>query len=119
MAKKKRRRRRTTSTRYRKRRKRTLAIAPLAGLAAGIAAPSAYGYSVLDGILEGNFNVAALRLFRQYTGVDADGKFEWDIKSAYGLWELVAGVMAHKAANWLGVNRTFNNLPAPLDRLRI
>lgn len=44
--------------------------------------------------------------------------FDWHALQR-GLLPAVAGMVAHKALNLLGVNRTFANLPAPLNKLRL
>ena len=36
-----------------------------------------------------------------------------------GLYPAIISIAAHKVLNMLGINRTFANLPAPLNKLRL
>ena len=115
MAKKKRRytRRRTKKRRPRKKK---IPLAPVFGLVAGLAEP--VGNIIADPSAEsikGSLN----HLGVIYTGYNAiEGRWQLGML-AKGLGPLVGGILVHKIAGALGVNRVFSNLPSPLNKLSI
>jgi len=112
MAKSKPRRRRYTRKKSRKRAKRTIPVAPILGLVAGLVGP-------VKAVISGNWEAGMEQAVENYTGYNIPS-MSWSFNGLKrGLVPLLAGMIAHKAANALGVNRAFTNLPSPLDRLRI
>lgn len=111
--------RRRTYRKKRRRRTKTIPLAPIGGLVASVAMPSGFGHSSpLSLAQSGQYGEAVKSWFTSMTGYSAwTGKF--NPMEAKGLHALLIGVMVHKVAGWLGVNRTFSNLPSPLNKLRI
>ena len=105
-------RRRRYTRKRRRRGPRTIPILPLAGLGAAVAEPVR---RVVSGDVEGGL----IELVQRSTGVCvADGSFnpEW-LKS---FWvPVIVGIIGHKVANMLGLNRVFSRLPSPLNKLRL
>ena len=59
------------------------------------------------------------QLLQAYTGFSITLKkfhADWLMR---GLVPALIGIVAHKACNMLGLNRTFANLPPPLNKLRL
>lgn len=118
-SRKSRRRRRKTTRRKRKRRTKTVPLAPVIGLAAGMVSPTARNPSgLIEYLRTGNWqaalNVAATNLtgFVPQTG-------EWRLQDAHALQGVIVGGLIHKAASWLGINRYFGHMPAPLNKVRV
>ena len=95
-----------------RRRSRTIAILPIIGLAGGLSEP-------IQVAMRGDFENAANLAVAHYTGynfINGTYSIEWLKK---GWIPLIAGVIGHKAANMLGINRAFADLPSPLNKLRL
>jgi len=103
--------RRRRYTRKRRRRKRTIPIVPIIGVAAGAAEP-------IRRAVAGDFMGALGELRNTVTGFDEYGNFnpQW-LMTFWG--PTIGGILFHKVANMLGINRIFNNLPSPLNKLRL
>ena len=102
-----------------KRRTKTIPLAIVLGGAAGIVGrpPGAHA-SPLEATMQGDYNGAMNLLIENFTGFyPPEGR--WDIQRAVGLKGLVIGAVVHKVMGWLGINRSFANLPAPLNKIRI
>jgi len=103
----------------RRRRTRKIPLAPVIGLGAGIlgrvpGAPK----SNLDYIKDGDWYGFVHHLVIGFTGYHMDtGTF--DFTKATGLYATLGGLLIHKIASWLGVNRIFGRLPSPLNKLAI
>lgn len=114
--------RRRRYRRKRTRRKRTIPILPIVGAGAGFfipAATSGGGHSPVTALTQARDpNWAVEALIENYTGYNIHTG-SWDIQNARGLIPAVVGGVAHKLLNMLGVNRSFANLPSPLNKLRL
>lgn len=108
------RRRRRYTRRRRRRRPKTIPIIPvLATLGpAIITAKNAWdsGWGV-EGVVD--------NLIQIYTGYSPVNKTFNMERLNHGLVPALVGAAAHKLLNMLGVNRTFANLPSPLNKLRL
>lgn len=88
---------------------------------AGFAIPAATsggGNSPIQAAMLGDFNWVAESIVENYTGYNIYTG-NWNIANARGLIPAVVGAVAHKVLNMLGVNRSFANLPSPLNKLRL
>lgn len=85
-------------------------LAPLAGLMAGT-------YDLINPLMQGNFRGVGENLAYRYAAYDPwKHKFSMGGLSQ-GLFPLVAGVMVHKLANKIGVNRLLRSSGIPLIRI--
>jgi len=106
----------------RKRRRRnakTIPIAAVGGALAGLAIPPATsggGMSPINAAMAGDFNWVMEGLVENYTGMNIYTG-QWNIINARGLWAAIAGIVGHKAASMLGVNRTLARAGIPLIRI--
>jgi len=114
--------RRRYTRKRRRRRPRTVPILPIVGAGAGFfipAATSGGGHSPFTALtVAKDPNWAMEAIVENYTGYNIFTG-SWDIANARGLIPAVVGAVAHKVLNMLGVNRTFANLPSPLNKLRL
>jgi len=99
-------------------RKMTVPIAPLAGILAGVTGPSAYGSSILERLLQGNFVDAGRIAAMQYLGYNVHNG-SWDITKARGLLPLVLGILVHKfvGGSPLNFNRMLARHKIPVIRI--
>jgi len=99
------------------RRKTTIPMAAVGGALAGVFMPPAgWSHSAFQLLMEGKFEDAAKNLIANYTGFNPyDGT--WDIMRARGLQAAIIGIVAHKVASWLGVNRALGRARIPLIRI--
>ena len=111
--------RRKTVAKKRTVRKRrfTFPIAVVGGLGAGLLLrPPAWYKSPLEEAQAGNYNFALKSLLWNYTGLNAyDGK--WNPLQARGLLALGGGLLMHKAASMLGLNRILGRSGIPFIRI--
>ena len=90
----------------------TIPIAPIAGLAAGLAEPARY-------LMTGDFDRAFAKLSKNYTGVDPrTGRFNF-MDLSHGLLPLVGGMLVHKFVGGppLNVNRMLAAAKVPFIRI--
>jgi hypothetical protein len=88
----------------------TIPIAPVAGLAAGMAEPA-------QKMIAGDFNGGLQAISRNYTGYDpATAKFNIAYLSK-GALPLLTGLVVHKAASVLGINRMLGQAKVPIIRI--
>ena len=108
---------RRTARKKRRRRKRgmTIPLAPVAGLAYGIAGGP---YPPLESLLRGDIQATLLRFAERYTGINKFGQFE-PAKLSMGVLPLIAGVLVHKfvGGSPLNLNRTLAAAGVPFLRL--
>lgn len=88
----------------------TVPIAPIAGLAAGLAGPT-------QRAINGDFSGAIKEITYNYTGFNVDsGQFD-----PGGLWRglapLLAGYMVHWTASKIGINRALGRARVPIVRV--
>lgn len=112
--------RRRAARRYFARRFRThhkskkIPILTVAGVAAGFLMPAASsggGKSVVQNIMDGQFNWASEALIENFTGYNIYNK-SWNLMNAHGLITTVAGALASKIVGGsLGVNRKLSSIP--------
>lgn len=97
--------------RRRGRRKFTIPIAPIVGLAAGMAEP-------IDAAINGDIQGAINGLKWNYLGIGHDGRFE-PAAMTKGLLPLVLGLLVHKFVGGapLNLNRTLANAGVPFIRI--
>jgi len=106
----------------RKRRRRsakTIPIAAVGGALAGLAIPPATsggGMSPINAAMAGDFNWVMEGLVENYTGMNIYTG-QWNLINARGLFAAIAGIVGHKAASMLGVNRTLARAGIPLIRI--
>lgn len=112
MAKKKTRRRYYPRKKKRRRAKRKLPLLPIVGV---IATPAVT--QTIQAAMAGDFARIPTKL-GYLVGLNDSGKFESRILIE-NMVPIVAGVAGHKIANMLGINRIFNNLPSPLNKLAL
>lgn len=94
-----------------KRRQRTIAVAPLLGLVGGLQDP-------IQRAVAGDFMGALHESRNIITGFDEFGG--WNPQWMAKFWgPVIGGVLMHKVANFIGVNRQFAKLPSPLNKLRL
>lgn len=94
----------------RRRAKTVLPLAVVGGLAAGVAEPLQYAAS-------GRFTDGMRQLSKNYSGYDPIGKY-WSVKDLKaGLIPLMIGVMIHKVAGKMGVNRAIARSGIPFVRI--
>ena len=106
--------RRRYTRRRRGRRKKTIPLLPILGVAAGTNAFGAWG-----DIMAGNIHGFVEKNIAGFTGFSINtGDFD-PMRLMHGLMPAIAGALAHKVLNMLGVNRSFANLPSPLNKLRL
>jgi len=100
-------------------RTKTIPLAIVLGGAVGVVgkAPGAHA-SPLEAVQQGDYGGAINLLMENYTGFYAPNN-TFDLKRAVGLHGLIIGALVHKVCGWLGINRSFANLPSPLNKLRI
>jgi len=104
--------RRRRYTRKRRRAKRTIPVLPIVGIVGGSIEP-------IKRAMDGDFEGAIKELAQITTGVSLDDG-SWNPEWMKKFWiPVIVGVIGHKIANMLGINRTFANLPAPLNKLRL
>ena len=96
---------------YKRRKKKTIPILPLIGLGIGVAKP-------VSRAVKGDFNGALGELRNTVLLMDEHGNFhmEW---AKYFWAPVIGGVIGHKVATMLGVNKWMTNLPSPLNKLRL
>lgn len=114
------------------RRPKTIPLAPIGGLAAGVLFGSPYGgwKSPVGYAESGDMKHAATAALGNITGIvihddQAPTLNIWglvnpfDFGTAPGLKGLIWGIVGHKIANYLGQGKVFSGLPGPLKKLRI
>lgn len=107
-------------TRKRKRRRtRTIPILPIAGLGAGLIAPTSANPSGLINYLQTKNWKAAINVTATNLTGYIPQKGQWNLMEAHALHGLILGLVAHKIVSALGGNRVFSNLPSPLNKLRL
>lgn len=93
--------------------KKTFALAPIMGL---IASPATR--FTIKSMMDGDYLQASKELGR-FAGIDpGTNSFKSDILVETYI-PLVAGIVVHKCASMLGVNRIFAKLPSPLNKVAI
>lgn len=103
--------RRRYTRRRRRRNPRTIAIAPVLGLVGGLQDP-------IQRAVAGDYMGALHEARNIITGFDEFGG--WNPQWMTKFWgPVIGGVLMHKVANFIGVNRQFAKLPAPLNKLRL
>lgn len=103
--------RRRYTRRRRRRNPRTIAIAPVLGLVGGLQDP-------IQRAVGGDYMGALHEARNIITGFDEFGG--WNPQWMAKFWgPVLGGVLMHKVANMLGVNRQFAKLPSPLNKLRL
>lgn len=97
-------------TTRRRRPKTTIPLAVVGGLSVGLREPVQF-------LMQGNIEGAAWTISRAYTGYDyKTGKFTlWDLKR--GVVPLLLGVLVHKGAGKLGINRAIGSTGLPWIRI--
>lgn len=113
------------------RRPKTIAIAPLAGLAAGLllTGPEDWG-SPIEYMKSGDFEGTGRVMLNNITGIQAyqGGGYNVDLNKilnpldfsrAGAIKGMFFGLLAHKVANLLGQGKVFSGLPGQLKRLRV
>lgn len=103
------------------RKKHTIPVLPVLGTTASVLLmPRRNGAaSALNELQAGRFDNAAFIALQNLTGYSAFEK-EWKWENlAHGWTPILAGILGHKVAGWLGINRQFANLPSPLNKLRL
>lgn len=97
-----------------RRKKRTIPLIPILSVAGPIVYEAKRAWDAgwgVEGVID---NISQI-----YTGFSFVNQ-TFDInRLKNGLVPALVGIAAHKALNMLGVNRMFNNLPAPLNKLRL
>ena len=102
-----------------KRRTKTIPMAiVLGGLSGIVSRPPGAHASPLSAAMDGDYEGALNLAMENYTGYYPPEN-RWDLKRAVGLQGLLIGAVVHKVCGWLGINRSFANLPAPLNKIRI
>jgi len=91
-------------------RKMTFPIAPVIGI---MSAPAVQGAIVTAS--QGNIG-GTISWLRNVVGVDANGSFQPSLLYQ-NLTPMVAGLLVHKAANMLGINRTLASAKIPFLRV--
>ncbi len=104
--------------RKRGKRKFTIPIAPIAGLLAGIAGPTAYGPSILERVIQGDYVDAARLAALQYTGLNVYTG-AWTPMEARGTIALIIGALVHKFVGGapLNLNRMLASANVPIIRI--
>jgi len=109
----KRRRKTTAKKKRRGRQKFTIPLAVVGGVAAGIAGPVSH-------VIKGDWEEGLRQLCANYTGAypKRDGSVDWNMEYLKrGLVPLILGVVVHKAAGMLGINRALGRAKIPLIRI--
>lgn len=102
-----------------KKRTKTIPMAiVLGGLSGIVARPPGAHASPYEAARDGDYAGALNLAMENYTGFYPPNN-TFDLKRAVGLHGLLIGAVVHKVCGWLGINRSFANLPSPLDKLRI
>lgn len=101
-----------------KRRTRTIPLAPTVALFSTVARPAPSGRTIIGDITSMNIENLLYDAREIYAGVDNRGRIrpEWLVQT-YG--PVIAGALIHKLMNMIGVNKYFQNLPSPLNKVRI
>lgn len=110
---------RRRTRRSRSRRKMTIPIAAVGGSLAGLFMPSATaggGRSVVQNIMDQHWNWAIESLNENYTGYNIY-RGSWNLMNARGLHAALLGVVIHKVASFLGVNRALGRAKIPFLRI--
>jgi len=81
-------------------------------------ATSGGGKPPYQALMDGEINWAVEGVMENATGYNIYTK-NWDLNNAQGLKAFIISLVAHKAIGWLGGNRIFSKLPAPLNKLRL
>ena len=69
--------------------------------------------------IDNDFEGAIRELAQTTTGVSLDDG-SWNPEWMKKFWvPVIAGIVGHKVANMLGLNRVFARLPSPLNKLRL
>jgi len=99
------------------RRKITIPMAAVGGALAGVFIEPRSGVGTPFGeIMNGNIDRAFRILIENYTGFQPTTG-QWNIMNAKGLHAAIIGIVAHKVASWLGVNRALGRAKIPLIRI--
>lgn len=85
-------------------------IAPIVGIISSQAINNA-----AVNALQGNFP-AALSWMKEFVGVDGQGNFQWPLLQK-NMMPVVAGLLVHKAAGMIGINRALGAAKVPLLRV--
>lgn len=106
--------RKTMAKRRRKkktyRRRNRLAIAPTIGALSSIAKTAPSGRTIIQDVMKGDIEGLMYDAREIFTGIDAQGGFHWDWVATTYL-PMVAGVVAHRLANAIGVNTYMRQIP--------
>lgn len=96
----------------RRRRKKTIAMLPIVGIIGGVQEP-------IRRAIQGDWQGAVTELIQTSTGISTvDGT--WHPEWLTTFWApVIAGALGHKVASLMGINKTFANLPSPLNKLRL
>ena len=95
-----------------RRRPKTIPILPIVGLVGGAIEP-------IKRIVTGDFEGGLKELAQITTGVSLDDG-SWNPEWMKKFWvPVIVGIIGHKVANMLGINRVFSRLPSPLNKLRL
>lgn len=101
-------------------RKMTIPLAAVGGALAGLVIPAATsggGHGPIDALLvQGNYNWAMEAVIENYTGMNVYTG-QWNILNARGLTAAIAGMVGHKIASALGINRTLAASKVPFLRI--
>lgn len=90
--------------------KTTIPITVVGGIAAGMARP-------MESYLKGNIETGTSLVVRRYVGYDFQ-RNSWNLgELKYGLIPLLGGVLVHKLAGKLGINRAIASTGLPYIRL--
>lgn len=92
------------------RRKNRLAIAPTIGVLSSFAKTAPSGRTLIQDLMKGDIEGLMYDGREIFTGIDAQGGFHWDwLMTTYA--PMFFGVIAHRIANALGVNRYMRQIP--------
>lgn len=104
------RKRKLAKKKERKARSFTLPLAPIVGLGAGLSVP-------IQDLMAGNYKGAIEGATRNYTGYDPVSG-QWNASYLWnGAVPLLIGILVHKIASKLGVNRVLGQAGVPIIRI--
>ena len=98
-------------------RKMTIPLAAVGGALAGvIITPPGASTNPLDLLMKGKWDLGLKHMLWNYTGYNPYND-TWNIMDARGLHVALAGILAHKVASLLGINRVLGRSRVPLIRI--